>query len=727
MFAALVINREPLGFQDVPALVLYWIQAAGGWAALGLFLWVVAVELRLVPRTLVLLAQAVRGPDLWVEGNRRQNSRGQAVFFTLCVIVSGVCYLALFVTAMVEKRPPLPPPGPGAADAAAALAKLPWTRLQYFQSSLWTLGGLAALAAIGLPFLINLTQLNLRRIGAIARLSFTEALRKRVVFAFVGVLLLLFLFGAWYVQSKDEDQVRTYVSLVDFFMTRLLLIVAVVLAGFSIPADIRNQTIHTVLTKPVQRFEVVLGRFFGFVGLLTVILVIMGALGLIYILRNVNDEAAAESLQARVPAYGELSFENTSRTDRGESVGREWEYRSYISSISPSKQQPFAVWNYPSSPAGLAQRPVVRCEFGFDVYRLDKGFENKGIDCTFYFQTWQFKPEDAKDYFRRRDEEKKTRKCKLTDKKLDALRDVGVPDAVLAKLKPLKERSAKAPFERKLFLEDLAGLLDKEERARYQDYVLNRAQLTDDEINDLLAEQFGYYEKVGKKIDDYHTQSIDVPGGLFRNAEKAGKPTKDPALQVRVKNNSASGQVGMARYDLYFRQDDPEGGLETFWFALNFCKSCIGLWFQMVLVCGLAVFLSTYLSGVITILIVGLLYIGGWCHEFIESVGKGTNFGGGPLEAAYRIMTRYNLTAQLDDVTQKRLNFGDEGFRWLIRRVQEVLPNVEHYYLTSSVKEGFNIPASQLWYGLLVLVGYLLPWAVLAFFLMKWREVASET
>ena len=56
-----------------------------------------------------------------------------------------------------------------------------------------------------------------------------------------------------------------------------------------------------------------------------------------------------------------------------------------------------------------------------------------------------------------------------------------------------------------------------------------------------------------------------------------------------------------------------------------------------------------------------------------------------------------------------------------------MLPDVDRYDLTGYVADGFNIPMGQLAMNLLLLAGYLLPWAVLAYYLLKWREVASST
>ncbi len=347
--------------------------------------------------------------------------------------------------------------------------------LETFLSMCMTVGGAGGIVAAGLPFVVNFPTLRFRRIWALTKLSFKEAIRSRVLYAF-SALLLVFLFGSWFIPHKPEDQVRTYVVVVYRAMTILLLVAAVATAARSIPTDIRQQTIHTIITKPVERFEILLGRFFGFTALLTLVLLLMTAVSVVYVLRGVDPEAAAESLKAREPMYGTLHYENTGPDREGTNVGREWDYRRYITVSSPNQPPQYAVWDFPSVPSSLADRKQVRCEFSFDIYRTTKGFENRGVSCEFEFQTANF---------------------------------------------------------------------DKGQRERY---VQKRSQQlaqpnrpSDADIDDQLAEEFGYYVVPAKDITDYHTQFVDVPAGLFRNALKSQPASSRSAkgetpspLQVRV-------------------------------------------------------------------------------------------------------------------------------------------------------------------------------------------------
>lgn len=633
MLGVLVLERDPLDLTDTTVLVLRWIQVAGAWIAVfmaGFLLYRWSVREKGLP--------SMGGP-------RGLRALTAAIGVSLLCLIAG--FSLPFLVAQTETT----------------------TRIYII---LLLAGGAIAMVTAMIPFIAGLFRLRWRRIWAITVLTFKEGIRRRILYVF-SFLLLLLLFGAWFIPSKPEYQVRTYVYVVDITMTILLLITAVLVAAFSIPNDIKQQTIHTILTKPVERFEVVLGRFFGFVGLMTGVLIVMSLVSLIYVVRGVDPEAAAQSLKARDPLYGVLAFENTKDRQRGESVGREWDYRSYIAGPTPGMRPSAAVWNFPAPSSALTQGDKVRCEFAFDIYRTTKGYENRGVSCGFVFSTWRFKRGTEDEYRRRRNEElqKSTRPSEL-------------------------------------------------------------------EIDNKLSEEFGYYEVPGVAVTDYRTLAIDVPAGLFRNAvpknaqeegQLAERPDGPHAVFVKVTCNSPAQYVGMARYDLYLRQDDSGAGSNPLLFAYNFLKGSVGLWFRICLVVGLAVALSTYLTGVISLLLALLLYVGGFFREFIANVAAGTNPGGGPFQAMFSIGTKTSMSAPMDEGTasQKLITTADQGYRWLIQRVLEIIPNIELYDWSEHVAEGFNIPIAQLLVHGMILFGYLFPWMLVGYYLLREREIAAAT
>ncbi|MFQ3649658.1 MAG: ABC transporter permease [Gemmataceae bacterium] len=641
MFAALAIERDPLGWGDIPTGFVMWVQDVGGFALAAILLYL------------------LMGVTRWEKRDYEATPFWMLVTFLVGTVLSLILLLIGTVLSLLPNETPVGPLRPGQLPP-----RVVWSVAGIFQF----FGGLAAIIVVGLPFVQNLFQLSLRRIYAIGLLSFKEALRRRVLYAF-SALLIVFLFGSWFIPSKPQDQVRTYVFVVFYAMSALLFLTAVVLSAFSIPTDIRQQTIHTVVTKPVERFEIILGRFFGVMALMTVVLVVMASLSLLYVLRGVNPQAAAESLMAREPIYGNrLRYENTDNEMTGINVGREWEYRGYITAALPGAPPQQARWEFDRVPSYMGNFKNVRCEYTFDVYRTTKGFEGRDVSCHFKFFTWRWHERDLETYRQK----------------------AAQPNANL----------------------------------------------------DQLAEEYGYFEIPAQEVTDYLTQSFTIPSGLFRNAlasdpererELTESNQKKVPLTVSVSCNSPTQYVGMARYDFYLRADASDaawGEASPSRFALNFYKASFGLWLQIALLTGVAVVLSTQLNGVISAMATFLLYWGGVAKPFIAAVSMGANEGGGPMEAIRNIANRQLSNVRNDESTNaadRLVQISDDSFRFLVGRILNINPEVYAWDFTRYAGEGFNIPGDQVVIGLLLLVGYLIPWFVLGFYLLRWREIAGAT
>ncbi len=644
MFAALVIERERAGLEDVPALLLSWVQNAGGFAAFAVAIWVVVYVLRRPAAT------DTRRPS-WVGTLILVGVLGTVVGYVVYGLASVPTLLSEAAAAAPDPTGATPPPPAEGPNVVAEIGM--------------TVGGAFALFTVGLPFLLNLGALRGRRVWAMARLSFKEAVRRRVLWVFSAMLLVI-LFGSWFITSKPEDQVRTYVWVVFLAMSVLLLVTASLLAAFSIPTDMRNQTSHTILTKPVERLEYVLGRFLGHALLMTLVLAVMALVSLVYIFRGVNPDAAAESLKARQPLWGTLEFEGTKEKHKAENVGREWDYRSYISAAHPQAvaqgvAEQAAIWSFPRVPAALGDRDRVRCEFTFDIYRTTKGSENRGVYCTFTFQTAGYDPA--------REEERRQEQARL--------RQQNKPEA---------------------------------------------------EVQRELAGKYGIYVVPAKEVHDYHTQSLELPGALFKSVPASAGGERQPDLRVRVKvdRESITQFVGMARPDFYVRLDDDRGGAQNLWFALNFYKGAFGVWLLVCLVVGLAVAASTYLSGVITWLLVAFVLLCGVFREHFVDVAEGRSIGGAGMESLVRLSQGINPTVPMEDTASKSLaETSDAVFRWGMRRVISAIPDVSAFTLSHYVEEGFNISGADLFISFLYLLGYLVPAAVLGYYLIRWREIAS--
>jgi ABC-type transport system involved in multi-copper enzyme maturation permease subunit len=380
MFSVIVIEKEYATFQDLPQLALTWVRLLGG---VSLVVLLITEVLRLIRRQPSSWQGGLSGRLNSPDPNQAWRVRTYRLLLFVAAVAAaaaGVLYAWGNAYGGGEKVP----------EVAAKVAGYGLTAL--------TVAAAAALLAVSWEFLLDLAALSPRRIWAIARFSVTEAVRRKALWSFC-VLLLVFLFASWFIKTDNpEKQWRVYVNLIFFVVTFLMLITASVLACFSLPTDIKQQTIHTVVTKPVQRFEVVLGRVVGLGLLMTVVLLVVAHLSLLYVFRGIDPAFRDTVLRARVAVDGDLHFEDLDAEGRWvtqagtTNIGREWEYRKFIR--GGSTQQ--AVWVFKELPADLFRDDLmVPVEFEFDIFRTSKGGEDykEGVSCQFHFintNKWDF-------------------------------------------------------------------------------------------------------------------------------------------------------------------------------------------------------------------------------------------------------------------------------------------------------------------------------------------------
>src|SRR5436309_4256606 len=237
LFAALELERDPLQWAEMPLALKTWVQHAGMVAAFGLFIYSLAY---VIQRSFSVKAGAQAGTQGF-----ELSGLGKMIALLTCLSLGSYVVLggwAVFALSDSEERVGrlLEPVVVQAPPLFASLGDF-----------LFLLGGLCAIIAVALPVLLSLPRLSLRRIGALARLSLKEAFRKRVVWAF-SIMAVIFLFAGWFVDAKPEDQVRNYIRVIYWSLPPLFLLVACWLGAFSIPTDVKNQSIHTIVTKPVE-------------------------------------------------------------------------------------------------------------------------------------------------------------------------------------------------------------------------------------------------------------------------------------------------------------------------------------------------------------------------------------------------------------------------------------------------------------------------------------------
>ncbi len=655
LFSTMLLDRAPLQWADFPRALMSWVQNAGAIAAVATLIWFIAN----------------------LASSRLEKRRIAAPGYVLAILA--VSWLGLFLVVGLFVLNWL------SEDRLRHLLPTRGGDISIGDWMLFVAGGLALAVVIAPVLIAAATRLRWGRIWAVSRLSLKEAVRSKVVLIF-GLMTLVFLFADWFVPYKPENQLRNYVRVLYWSMTPLFLMTASLLGAFGIPSDVKSQSIHTIVTKPVEKFEVVLGRFLGYAILVTLGLAVVTAVSLLYLVRGLTPEARQESYTARVPLYGPLRFHGTREPGRAENVGRIFDVRQYITGPSPSRPnvpRQFAVWSFFDLPDSLgAGDDPVRIEFGFDIFRLTKGVENQGVLCTFWFADGRL----PMDHLERAAE--------------------SMQRAYQQRLETLRNRAGNAE-----------AIQKGEEQLRRE-----------------LLDEYRLHATAGFNVTDYHTQHIDVPAALFqklRQLETAEpRPAGDaqpPMFQVAVSVDYDSlgknqQMLGVAPPDLYILAAEES-------FIMNFVKGTVGMWCLMMLVLGVAVACSTYLSGVISWLCTVFLIIAGVFVTDIQELAENRpGTGGGPLESAVRLIQLKPPAAELDEGPTKTVVLtADEIYRWWLRRFLNLVPEVSRYDLHPYVANGFDISWTRVLFldNLVPLAGHLFPWAILAFYLMKYREIAN--
>lgn len=126
-------------------------------------------------------------------------------------------------------------------------------------------------------------------IATITWLTFHEARRRRMVLAalLLGMLfLVLFTIGFSYIHREIQTQeislmernfIYNFLLMAGLYVIHFLMIMISIFASVdTISGEITSHTIQTIATKPVQRWQIVLGKWLGYAAMLTLYLALLG-------------------------------------------------------------------------------------------------------------------------------------------------------------------------------------------------------------------------------------------------------------------------------------------------------------------------------------------------------------------------------------------------------------------------------------------------------------------
>jgi Cu-processing system permease protein len=118
-------------------------------------------------------------------------------------------------------------------------------------------------------------------IWIMAGITFREAARRKILWtALIAAVLLLTIFGvALHLQMEEFNsramspflryQVQSGMLMVGLYTADLLAVVMAILTSIdTLPGEISSGTIHAIATKPVARWQILIGKFVGFTGMI---------------------------------------------------------------------------------------------------------------------------------------------------------------------------------------------------------------------------------------------------------------------------------------------------------------------------------------------------------------------------------------------------------------------------------------------------------------------------
>lgn len=151
----------------------------------------------------------------------------------------------------------------------------------------------------------------------IAKNTFIEATRQPIVFVLVMLSLVFQIFNTWntgfsmgYSMDDTAEVTADNKLLFDIGLSTVFVfgtILAAFVATAAISREIENKTVLTVISKPISRVTVILGKYLGVAGVLFVASVIMLGFLLIAIRHGVM-QTAADEVDAPVLVFGGLGL-----------------------------------------------------------------------------------------------------------------------------------------------------------------------------------------------------------------------------------------------------------------------------------------------------------------------------------------------------------------------------------------------------------------------------------
>lgn len=148
---------------------------------------------------------------------------------------------------------------------------------------------------------VDIQKSNPRPIFVIARLTFREAARRKILLAalLLGLVFLAVYGAGLYFMRQDLertgqfskplviDQIFNFMALVGLYVVNFLFVMMAVLTSVdTIAGEISSGTVHALAAKPIRRRDILLGKWMGYIVMLTLYFMLMAG-GVVGVLKMV--------------------------------------------------------------------------------------------------------------------------------------------------------------------------------------------------------------------------------------------------------------------------------------------------------------------------------------------------------------------------------------------------------------------------------------------------------
>ena len=581
--------------------------------------------------------------------------------------------------------------------------------LIYFVS--WLISILVSGPALGtrrcgkavLEIAADIARISPRRVFALAGLAWRESFRRRVMVVF-AVFVAIILFATLFMKKDSLHPSQLYITVVlGCTFTLMILLYSPVVSSLSLPADIRDRTLHTVVTKPVRKIEIVLGRVLGFTAVGTALLAGIGLISYgftVNSLRHTHKLTADDLHKETLPGNrGYLLVGDTKEAhghnhrvtinEKGEATVEMRQDHTHELEITEQKDGAKTYKLGPPIGQFQARVPIYgKLSFTDKTGKL-KG-QARGINVG---DEWTYRS-----FIQGRTSAMAT--WLLSDLHKEMFPEDDFRQGIPVEMTLEVFRTHKGNMEK-----GVAGTIFLENPKTHKRVTLEN----------FSAEKFAtdthwiplHFSRAGSdgKIEKYD---------LFKDLV-----SDDGQLAISIQCLEYGQNFGMAQPDLYIRAADGT-------FEWNFFKTYFGIWLQMVLVLSLGVMFSTFLSGPVALLATIFVMIMGFASPFVVELSSGKMIGGGPFESAERIMTQDNMISELDKgLKTSTIKAADQGVAMVMRYVTAVLPDFDDSSYGRHLAFGFDVGHSLIARCVIRELGFVLIVLLLGYLFLRQREVAQ--